>query len=167
MEIFSLRSSQSLLFKNNPNNNAKSSKTADITIEPKPPIAQASFQIEDSDNQQAAPASKVKKLTRAELDALLAKPDRVLVIDVRRPDEVTSIGGFPAYLSIQAADIEKSLAWIPKGRTIVTVSNHTTRSGRVADVLTAHGFTVAGAIYLGRRKIEPGAGVTRKPLMTM
>ncbi len=53
MEIFSLRSSQSLLFKNNPNNNAKSSKTADITIEPKPPIAQASFQIEDSDNRQA------------------------------------------------------------------------------------------------------------------
>jgi hypothetical protein len=53
MEIFSLRSSQSLLFKNNPNNNAKSSKTADITIEPKPPVTQASFQIEDSDNREA------------------------------------------------------------------------------------------------------------------
>jgi hypothetical protein len=53
MEIFSVRSSQSLLFKNNPNNNAKSSKTADITIEPKPTIAQGSFQIEDSDNRQA------------------------------------------------------------------------------------------------------------------
>jgi len=52
MEIFSVRSSQSLLFKNNPNNNAKSSKTADITIEPKPTIAQGSFQIEDSDNGQ-------------------------------------------------------------------------------------------------------------------
>lgn len=53
MEIFSVRSSQSLLFKNNPNNNAKSSKTADITIEPKPTVAQGSFQIEDSDNWQA------------------------------------------------------------------------------------------------------------------
>lgn len=53
MEIFSLRSSQSLLFKNNPNNNAKSSKTADITIEPKPAAAQGSFQIEDSDKGQA------------------------------------------------------------------------------------------------------------------
>jgi len=52
MEIFSLRSSQSLLFKNNPNNNAKSSKTADITIEPKPTVVQGSFQIEDSDNGQ-------------------------------------------------------------------------------------------------------------------
>ena len=52
MEIFSVRSSQSLLFKNNPNNNAKSSKTADITIEPKPTVVQGSFQIEDSDNGQ-------------------------------------------------------------------------------------------------------------------
>ncbi|MBB2817396.1 UNVERIFIED_ORG: hypothetical protein GGD59_000614 [Rhizobium esperanzae] len=46
MEIFSLRSSQSLLFKNNPNN-AKNSKTADIHIETKAP-APVSFQIEDS-----------------------------------------------------------------------------------------------------------------------
>ena len=53
MEIFSLRSSQSLLFKNNTNNNAKSSKTADILIEPKPTVAQSSFQIEDFDNRQA------------------------------------------------------------------------------------------------------------------
>ncbi|NEJ85205.1 hypothetical protein GR223_04470 [Rhizobium leguminosarum] len=45
MEIFSVRSSQSLLFKNNPNN-AKSSKTSDIEIETRAPAA-ASFQIED------------------------------------------------------------------------------------------------------------------------
>lgn len=45
MEIFSMRSSQSLLFKNNPNN-AKSSKTTDIAAETRAPIAPASFQIE-------------------------------------------------------------------------------------------------------------------------
>ncbi|MBA8832986.1 hypothetical protein M2311_002319 [Rhizobium leguminosarum] len=45
MEIFSVRSSQSLLFKNNPNN-AKSSKTSDIEIETRA-VAPASFQIED------------------------------------------------------------------------------------------------------------------------
>ena len=45
MEIFSVRSSQSLLFKNN-SNNAKSSKTSDIEIETRAP-APASFQIED------------------------------------------------------------------------------------------------------------------------
>src|SRR4051812_41185560 len=78
------------------------------------------------------PAFKAHVLTVPELDALLAKPDHVLLLDVRRPDEVTSIGGFPVYLSVQASDLEKSLAWIPKDRTIVTVSNHAGRAGKAA-----------------------------------
>jgi rhodanese-related sulfurtransferase len=85
-------------------------------------------------------------LKRAELDALLAKPDKVLLIDVRRPDELASIGGFPVYLSIQLADLEKSVAWIPKDRTLVTVSNHAGRGGRAADLLASKGFKVAGTV---------------------
>jgi rhodanese-related sulfurtransferase len=92
------------------------------------------------------PASQAKVLTRAEFDTLLAKPDQVLLLDIRRPDEITNNGGFPAYLSIQFADLEKNLAWIPKGRTIVTVSNHANRGGRAADLLASHGFKVAGTI---------------------
>ena len=59
----------------------------------------------------AAPAYKAKspKLNRAQLDALLATPDQILIIDVRRPDELTKNGGFPVYLSIQAKELEKSL----------------------------------------------------------
>ncbi len=49
---------------------------------------------------QKADAPKAKTLTRAEFDALLANPSSVLVIDVRRPDELTAKGGFPVYLSI-------------------------------------------------------------------
>ena len=49
MEVFSVRSSQSLLFKNNPNN-AKSSKTSNIEIETRAP-ATASFQIDDNSNE--------------------------------------------------------------------------------------------------------------------
>ena len=93
----------------------------------------------------AAPAFKAHVLSREELDALLAQPDKILVIDVRRPDEVSSIGGLPVYLSIQIKDLEKSLAWIPKGRSIVTVSNHAARAGRAADLLASKGFKVAGA----------------------
>ena len=93
-----------------------------------------------------APESKAHVLSHSELDALLAKPDQVLLIDVRRPDEVTSIGGFPVYLSIQASELDKSLAWIPKGRTIVTVSNHAGRAGKAADLLASKGFKVAGAV---------------------
>lgn len=104
----------------------------------------------------AAPAFKAKKLTRAEFDALRANPSQLLVLDVRRPDELTAIGGFGAYLSIQAADLEKSLAWIPKDRAIVTVSNHAARAGRAADLLTQHGFSVAGAIGAQDYEAEGG-----------
>src|SRR5215207_6927214 len=62
------------------------------------------------------PPSQSKVLKRAEIDALLARPDKVLVLDVRRPDELQSIGGFPVYFSVQAADLEKHLALIPRDR---------------------------------------------------
>ena len=96
--------------------------------------------------QASAEASAVKKLSRAEFDALLKDAGRVLLLDVRRPDELQSVGGFPAYLSIQAADVEKYLAFIPKDRAIVTVSNHANRAQRAAALLEKNGFKVAGAI---------------------
>jgi hypothetical protein len=51
-----------------------------------------------------------RALSRAELDALLQHPESLLIVDVRRPDELSSIGGFGVYLSIQPANVEKSLA---------------------------------------------------------
>jgi rhodanese-related sulfurtransferase len=107
-----------------------------------------------------APASKAKVLTRAEIDNLLTKPDQVLIIDVRRPDEVKDIGGFPVYLSIQINDLEKSLAWIPKDRTIIALSNHASRGGRAADILTPAGFKVAGAA--GAEDYEAQGGTLTK-----
>jgi rhodanese-related sulfurtransferase len=93
----------------------------------------------------AAPASKAHVLSNDELDKLLATPGKILVIDVRRPDEVSTKGGFPVYLSVQAADLEKSLPYIPRDRLIVTVSNHAARAGKAADLLSVKGFKVAGA----------------------
>jgi len=95
---------------------------------------------------EAKQKAKTPVLTRDQLDALIAKPDKLLFIDVRRPDEVTSIGGFPVYLSVQLSELEKSLAWIPKDRKIVTVSNHAARAIRAGDVLSAHGYKVAGGV---------------------
>ena len=112
----------------------------------------------------AQPAARPKplshELTRAEFEQLLAKPNELLIIDLRRPDELTRIGGFPVYLSIQARDLEQQLAWIPKDRTIVTVSNHAARSGRAADLLTAKGFKVAG--LLGAQTYEEQGGKLTK-----
>lgn len=113
------------------------------------------------------PASKAHVLSRAELDKLLAQPGKVLVIDVRRPDEVSDIGGVPVYLSIQVGDLEKSLAWIPKDRLIVTLSNHAGRAGKAADLLAAHGFKVAGAAGAQTYEKEGGTLVkVAKPATT-
>ena len=95
---------------------------------------------------QSGTPAKAKTLTRAELDQLLATPDKVLLIDVRRPDEISTNGGFPVYLSIQIADLEKHLDAIPRDRIIVTVSNHAARGGKAADLLASKGFNVAGAV---------------------
>jgi rhodanese-related sulfurtransferase len=107
-----------------------------------------------------APASQAHVLTREELDKLLARPRDLLVIDVRRPDEVSKIGGLPVYLSIQLGDLEKSLAWIPKGRTIITVSNHAKRAGTAADLLASKGFKVVGAV--GVQTYEEAGGKLTK-----
>jgi rhodanese-related sulfurtransferase len=103
-----------------------------------------------SAQQAAQPAAqewkyKVKQLSRAEVDALLAHPETLTVLDVRRPDELTAKGGFPAYLNIQSRDVEKQLAYIPRDRVILTVSNHAHRAGAVGDLLAAKGYKVAGA----------------------
>jgi rhodanese-related sulfurtransferase len=108
----------------------------------------------------STPASQAHVLTREELDKLLARPQNLLVIDVRRPDEVSKIGGLPVYLSIQLGDLEKSLAWIPKGRTIVTVSNHAKRAGTAADLLASKGFKVAGSV--GVQTYEEAGGKLTK-----
>jgi rhodanese-related sulfurtransferase len=119
----------------------------------------ASFARAQSVGPQAAEAkdhSKTAILTRTQFDALLARPEQLLVIDVRRPDEVTAIGGLPVYLSVQLADLEKYTAWIPKDRKIVTISNHAGRAGRAGDLLTARGFDVVGRIGVQNYEAEGG-----------
>lgn len=100
--------------------------------------------------------AKSPKLNRSQFDILLAKPDKLVLIDVRRPDEVGKLGGFPAYLSIQLDDLEKYSAFIPKDRTVVTISNHAGRAGKAADLLADKGFQVAGAV--GAQNYEEEGG---------
>ena len=99
---------------------------------------------------------KTKQLDRAQIDALLAKPEKVLVLDVRRPDELISKGSFPVFLSVQANELEKNLKYIPKDRAILTVSNRAHRAGAAGDLLTSKGYKVAGAA--GTRDYEDQGG---------
>jgi len=103
---------------------------------------------------------KTPKLDRAKFDALLAHPKDLLIIDVRRPDELTRIGGFPVFLSIQSSELEKHLASIPKDRKIVTVSNHAGRAGAAGDLLAGKGYKVVGAVGAQNYE-EEGGTLTR------
>jgi rhodanese-related sulfurtransferase len=112
-----------------------------------------------------APApTNAKKLTNAEFDAYLAHPEQVLLIDVRRPDEITSIGGFPVYLSIQAKDLKNHLNEIPKDRGIITVSNHAARASVAADLLESNGFKVLGAVGADTYQKEGGTLAVKIPV---
>jgi len=95
----------------------------------------------------AAPAwaYQTPRLDVAAVDALLAQPEKLVVLDLRRPDELIKYGSFPAFLNIQYRDLEKHLAYLPKDRAILTVSNHAQRAGRAGDLLSQRGFQVAGA----------------------
>jgi rhodanese-related sulfurtransferase len=100
--------------------------------------------------------SSAHVLSRAEFDRLIAKPGDLLLIDVRRPDEISKIGGLPVYLNVQLGDLQRDLAFIPKGRLIVTVSNHAKRAVTAADLLSSKGFKVAGALGVQTYEQEGG-----------
>lgn len=89
---------------------------------------------------------KTQRLDRNQLDKLLGHPEKILFVDVRRPDELTKLGGFPVYLSVQSKSLEDSLDYIPKGRRIITISNRAHRAGVAGDFLISKGYKVAGAV---------------------
>lgn len=120
----------------------------------------APFALAQADAKPAEVKHKVPELTRAQIDEWLAKPDKVVFIDLRRPDEISTIGTFPVYLNIQLADIEKYLAYIPKDRSIITVSNHAGRAFKAADLLFSKGFKVVGAA--GSQHYEEQGGTITK-----
>jgi rhodanese-related sulfurtransferase len=110
----------------------------------------------------AAPAWKFKtrRLKANEVDALLAQPEKLLVLDLRRPDELIKYGSFPVFLNVQNRDLEKHLAYLPKDRAVLTVSNHAVRAGAAGDLLAAKGYTVAGATGSEDYEQEGGKAVT-------
>lgn len=120
--------------------------------------APAAFAVEEAPPKDAPPKDapqryvdpnpwehKTKRLDRNAIDKLLGHPEKLLFIDVRRPDELTRVGGFPIYLSIQLKNLPESLEYIPKDRVIITVSNRAHRAGDAGDILLGKGYKVAGA----------------------
>ena len=128
------------------------------------PFAFAQQAVPSAGTSASAPAPwkyKTRQLDRAQVDKLLAQPGKLVVIDVRRPDELVVKGSFPAYLNIQTGEIEKNIAYIPKDRAVLTVSNHAHRAGVVGDLLSSKGFKVAGATGSEDYEAQGGTAVVR------
>ena len=110
----------------------------------------------------AAQADAAPVLNRAQIDALIATPDKVVFIDLRRADEITAIGGLPVFLNIQASELDRFLPFIPRDRAVVPVSNHAGRAKKAAALLAQHGFTVPGAIGVQDYEQQGGTLYGRK-----
>jgi rhodanese-related sulfurtransferase len=89
---------------------------------------------------------KTRQLSRNDVDKLIGNPKKLLVIDVRRPDEIGKYGTLPVYLNVQIKDLPEVLDYIPRDRAIITVSNRAHRAGAAGDLLSEKGFKVAGAL---------------------
>ena len=99
----------------------------------------------------------VPVLKREQVDQLLARPDKVLFIDVRRADEIAALGGLPVFLNIQMSELDRFLPYIPRDRELVTVSNHAGRAGKAATLLRERGYNVVGAVGAENYAAEGGA----------
>jgi gluconolactonase len=119
-----------------------------------------------------APAQQQEpELSREQVDQLIAAPDSVVFIDVRRADEIAAIGSLPVFLNIQASELDRFVGYIPRDRQVVTISNHAGRARKTAALLRERGFTVAGVVgvedyaaqggtLFGKKFVTPGiAGV--------
>ena len=79
------------------------------------------------------------------------------------PRRLRRTAGSRCTLNIQAADLEKHLAQIPKDRPLILVSNHAHRAGIAADLLDSKGFKIAGAIGAQVYESEGGTLVKYAP----
>ncbi|HTF94514.1 MAG TPA: hypothetical protein VL995_00145 [Cellvibrio sp.] len=121
----------------------------------------ASAVLAQNNSNKPAVKYKTQELTVAQVDQWLAKSDQILVIDIRRPDELITYGSFPVFLSVQFSDLEKNIAYIPKERSIITVSNRANRAFAAGDLLSSKGFNVIGAAGSENYEQQGGKAVTK------
>lgn len=105
---------------------------------------------------------KTRQLSRNDVDKLLSNPKKLLVLDVRRPDELVKYGSLAVYLNVQLKDLPYALDYIPRDRQIITVSNRAHRAGAAGDLLASKGYKVAGA--LGSEDYREAGGSIQKVL---
>lgn len=115
----------------------------------------------DKSDKNKAPAGK--ELTRAEIDAFLAHPKKIFILDVRREDEIIKIGTLPGYVNIPLDQLETRWNEIPKGKTVLPVSNHAVRALKAKAILEKHGYKVPGGIGVQNYEKQGGKLILPAP----
>ena len=99
------------------------------------------------------------RLTAAELLQKIHSGEKLYLIDVRQPEELTGpLGALPGVVNIPLPDLERRSAEIPKNRALILICRSGHRSSQAASILKRQGYTqiqnVEGGM-LAIRALEP------------
>ena len=94
------------------------------------------------------PLDESKRVKAADIDAMLAKGD-VVVLDVREDSELAETGTVKGAIHIPLGQLEARLGELPKDKVILTACRSGGRASRAQTLLDAKGFKTAGFCGLG------------------
>jgi rhodanese-related sulfurtransferase len=89
-----------------------------------------------------------KMITYEELMKLLDKPQDVLFIDVREPNEIAVTGTLKGALTIPVGQLEERLKEVPKDKPVVAFCRRGGRATRAANLLDQRGYKTVGVFGL-------------------
>jgi len=89
------------------------------------------------------PMDESKRVQAADIDALLAKGD-VVVLDVREDSELAETGTVKGAIHIPLGQLESRLGELPKDKVILTACRGGGRASRALTLLESKGFKTAG-----------------------
>ena len=101
---------------------------------------------------------EIGEILPEELQGLLTRGERPLILDVREPEEI-AIASFPGATHIPMGEIPSRLAELDPDRETVVVCHHGIRSAQVAMYLARLGFervsNLSGGIDLWSATVDP------------
>ena len=89
-----------------------------------------------------------KKITYEELVKLLEKPQDVLFIDVREPNEIEVTGTLKGALTIPVGQLADRLKEVPKHKPVVAFCRRGGRATRASNLLDEKGYKTLGVFGL-------------------
>ena len=89
-----------------------------------------------------------KKITYEELVKLLEKPQDVLLIDVREPNEIEVTGTLKGALTIPVGQLADRLKEVPKDKPVVAFCRRGGRATRASNLLDEKGYKTLGVFGL-------------------